>query len=53
VATLLAVTGAVLFFGLADTGAASALVTVVRNFHGYVSTLMWAYLVFHIGIALL
>lgn len=52
-ATLMAVSGLILFFGLADSGAASPLVTAVRHVHGYASALMWAYLAAHIGMSAL
>ncbi|HUW49566.1 MAG TPA: cytochrome b/b6 domain-containing protein [Sulfuricella sp.] len=53
VATLLAVTGLILFFGVAPDGTASATVALVRQIHGAAAPLMWAYLAAHVAFALL
>lgn len=52
-ATLMAVSGLTLFFGMAPDGAAPATVALVRRIHGAAAPLMWAYLATHVAIALL
>lgn len=52
-ASLLAATGLIMFFGMADSGAASAAVNAFRTLHGYASLLMWIYLAAHVGTVLL
>lgn len=53
VATLMAVTGLILFFGMAADGAASATVSLIRQIHGAAAALMWTYLAAHVALAVL
>ena len=53
VASLLAVTGTVVFFGMADDGSMSAAVHAVKEFHEFWGPVMWGYLVLHIGAVML
>lgn len=49
IGTILAVSGAVLFFGIADNGAMSRAVRAVREFHEFWGPAMWTYLGVHAG----
>ena len=52
VGSMLAVSGAVLFFGIAENGAMSRPVHAVKEFHEFWAPLMWGYLVIHAGAAM-
>lgn len=47
--TILAVSGAILFFGIADDGTQSGAVRAVRHFHEFWGPAMWTYLCVHAG----
>jgi cytochrome b561 len=53
IATLLAASGAVLFFGIAENGAMSRAVRAVREFHEFWGPAMWTYLCIHAGAVML
>jgi cytochrome b561 len=53
VATAMGVSGAVLYFGMADNGSMSKPVHVIEEFHGLMANLMWAYLVGHVAMGAL
>jgi len=52
VGSLLAATGAVLYFGVAPDGAMSGAVRAVREFHEFWGPVMWTYLIIHAGAAM-
>ena len=52
-ATLMAVTGLILFFGMAPDGSASATVSLARQIHRATAPVMWTYLAAHVAFALL
>ena len=52
IATLLAVTGSVIFFGMADDGTMSATTRSIRKVHTTLGSMMWGYLGIHIAAAL-
>lgn len=52
-ATLMGVTGLILFFGMAPDGSASATVSLVRQIHRATAPIMWTYLAAHVAFALL
>jgi cytochrome b561 len=52
VAALLAITGGVIFFGMADDGTMSATTRSIRKVHTTLAPLMWGYLGIHIAAAL-
>ena len=47
VATLMAATGAVLFFGISPSGEMSPVVHDLKEIHGFIATLLWVYLIGH------
>lgn len=51
VATGMAITGAVIFFNLSETGHMTDLGEIFEEMHGIVAPLMWLYLIGHIAIA--
>jgi len=53
VGSILAVSGAVLFFGIAENGAMSRPVHAVKDFHEFWGPVMWTYLCIHAGAAML
>lgn len=53
IGTLLAVSGAILFFGIAEDGSASRAVRVVKEFHEFWGPAMWTYLGVHAGAVML
>lgn len=53
VTTVMAITGSVLYFGMAENGAMPPLVKDIKEVHELTSNLLWAYLVGHAGIAIL
>lgn len=53
VTTLMAITGTVLYFGMAENGAMPPLVKDIKEVHELTSNLLWAYLIAHAGIAIL
>ncbi len=53
VTTVMAITGAVLYFGMAENGAMPPLVKDIKEVHELTSNLLWAYLIGHVGIAIL
>ena len=53
VATAMAASGAVLYFGVADNGAMSKPVHLIEEFHGLMANFMWAYLVGHVAMVAL
>lgn len=53
VTTLMAMTGATLFFGMAENGAMSPLVKDIKEVHEFTSNLLWAYMIGHVGVAVL
>jgi len=53
VATAMAASGAVLYFGMADNGSMSKPVNVIEEFHGLMANFMWAYLVGHVAMGAL
>jgi cytochrome b561 len=52
VASILGVTGVVLFFGIAENGAMSGAIRAVREFHEFWGPAMWTYLCIHAGAAM-
>ncbi|MEP6657392.1 MAG: cytochrome b/b6 domain-containing protein [Betaproteobacteria bacterium] len=52
IATLLAITGSLIFFGMADDGAMSATTRAIRRVHTTLAPLMWGYLGIHIAATL-
>lgn len=50
VTTLMAITGVILYFGMAENGAMPPLVDAIKELHEGVSSLMWIYLGGHAGI---
>jgi len=52
-ATAMAASGAVLYFGVADNGSMSKPVHLIEEFHGFMANLMWAYLVGHVAMGAL
>jgi len=52
VASILAITGVVLFFGIAESGAMSRATRAVREFHEFWGPAMWTYLCIHAGAAM-
>ena len=52
VGSLLAATGAVLYFGVAPDGTMSGAVRAVREFHEFWGPVLWTYLVVHAGAAM-
>ena len=53
VGSILAVSGAVLFFGIAENGVMSRTIHTVKEFHEFWGPVMWAYLCIHAGAAML
>jgi len=53
VTTVMAITGVVLYFGMAENGAMPPLVKDIKEVHELTSNLLWAYLIGHAGIAIL
>lgn len=53
IASLMAVSGLLLFFGVANNGAMSASVASIREIHGATAIALWAYLGLHWAISLL
>jgi len=53
VGSVLAASGAVLFFGVAENGAMSRAVHAVKEFHEFWAPAMWTYLCLHAGAAML
>lgn len=53
VASLLAVSGTVLYFGMGEDGSMSSMVHAVKEFHGTLGPVMWGYLAIHAGAAML
>lgn len=47
---LMAITGVIIYFGMAENGAMPPLVDAVKEVHEGASTLMWVYLIGHAGI---
>ena len=52
IATLLAVTGGIIFFGMADDGTMSESIRSIRKVHTTIAPLMWGYLGIHIAAAI-
>ena len=52
IATLLAVTGSLIFFGMADDGTMSVTTQSIRKVHTILASMMWCYLGIHIAAAL-
>jgi hypothetical protein len=52
VASILAATGVVLFFGIAENGAMGRATRAVREFHEFWGPAMWTYLCIHAGAAM-
>ncbi len=52
-ATAMALTGSVLFFGIRADGAMSAYVSLVKEFHEFIASFLWAYLAGHVSMAIL
>lgn len=52
IATILALTGGVIYFGMADDGTMSATTRSVRQVHTTLAPLMWGYLGIHLAAAL-
>lgn len=53
VASAMAVSGGVLFFGMAESGAMPPPVHIVKEIHGFIATFMWIYFGAHAGMAVL
>lgn len=53
VVSAMALSGAVIFFGMGSDGAMSLFVAVVRHGHMYMGEVLWVYFVGHAGIAVL
>ena len=53
VGSILAASGAVLFFGIAENGAMSSPVHALKEFHEFGGPVMWGYLGIHAGAAML
>ena len=53
VATAMALTGSLIFFGMPSQGSMSGYIGVVREIHGFIANFIWAYFVGHVGMAVL
>lgn len=53
VATAMALTGSIIFFGMAADGSMSGFLEVVREIHGFIANFIWAYFVGHVFMAVL
>ena len=53
VATAMALTGSLIFFGMPSQGSMSGYIGVVREIHGFVANFIWAYFIGHVGMAVL
>lgn len=53
VGSILAASGAVLFFGIAEDGVMSSAIRTVKDFHEFWGPVMWTYLCIHAGAAML
>jgi cytochrome b561 len=51
-ASVMALTGVTLFFGLATDGGASASISLIRDLHGNMAIPLWIYLGLHLAISL-
>lgn len=52
-ATAMALTGAIIFFGMAPDVSVSGFVEVVKEIHGFMANFIWAYFIGHVGMAVL
>lgn len=52
VASIMAITGVIIYFGMAENGAMPPIVDAVKELHEGASTLMWIYLIGHAGIGM-
>lgn len=52
-ATLMAITGLILFFGLTGDGGMSAFASAARDVHGFTAIFLWVYLAIHLALSLL
>lgn len=52
VTSIMAITGGVVYFGMAENGAMSPTVDFVEETHSFFSTFMWIYLVGHAGVGM-
>ena len=51
--TAMALSGSIIFFGMAADGSASGLIGLVREIHGLIANFIWAYFVGHLSMAVL
>ena len=52
VATAMALTGSLIFFGMAADGSLSPILALVKEIHGFIANFIWAYFVGHVGMAM-
>lgn len=52
IASLMAITGLVMFFGVASDGGMSTTVATIRETHAIIANLLWTYLGLHLAISL-
>jgi len=48
----MALTGSLIFFGMAADGSLSPFLEVVKAIHGFIANFIWAYFVGHVGMAM-
>ena len=53
VASAMALTGSLIFFGMAADGSLNPSLEVVKAIHGFIASFIWAYFVGHVGMAML
>ena len=53
VATAMALTGSIIFFGMPSQGSVSGYIEVVRKTHGFIANFIWLYFIGHVGMAVL
>ena len=53
VATAMALTGSLIFFGMSADGSLSPFLDLVKAIHGFIANFIWAYFVGHVGMAML
>jgi cytochrome b561 len=53
VAGLMALTGALLYFGISPTGAMSSSVRIIKKVHQFTANLMWVYIIGHVSMGIL
>ena len=53
VAAAMALTGSLIFFGMAADGSLSHILELVKEIHGFIANFIWAYFVGHVGMAII